>query len=107
MQYCLEVKTSECITKRHENKEVTMGCEYKVSKYTAEIEKLKAKLEIVPEKDRRIFELQSKNAKLYLGLKSYEEIVKSQLEMYETLQNELEDLKTSMDDVKQKNAESE
>ena len=84
-----------------------MECEYK----TAEIEKLEAKLEIVPEKDRRIFELQSKCADLYLEIieriDPFEKCFNLQLKLSEILKNELKELKTSMNIVKQKNAESE
>ena len=47
-----------------------------------------------PEKDRRIFELQSENAELSLDIDSFEERFNSQLEISETLQNELEELKS-------------
>ena len=67
LQHYLEFNHNECSTKSQENEEVKKGLEFKVSKFTEEIERLEAELEqgFNPEKDRMIFDLHSDNAKLY------------------------------------------
>eukprot|EP00092_Neocalanus_flemingeri_P004813 GFUD01005181.1.p1 GENE.GFUD01005181.1~~GFUD01005181.1.p1 ORF type:complete len:1051 (+),score=335.48 GFUD01005181.1:44-3196(+) len=91
LQNDLETKNSECVTKSQEYDEVKMGCDFKINKYTAEIKKLEAKLEKIQlEKDKKIFELQSRNTELYIKFDSLEESYNNQMEISKTLQNELQ-----------------
>ena len=91
LQKELESKNSESVKLSEECEEIKSNCEYKVSKYTAEIKKLEAKLERVQlEKDKKIFDLQDKNTELFLKLESSEDQIASQLEVATTLQNELQ-----------------
>jgi len=91
LQNELESKSTECIEKSQEYEEVKLGCDYKLSKYTAEIQKLEAKLEkVILEKDKRILTLQSRNADMSQKLESSEERYNNQVEVSKTLQNELQ-----------------
>ena len=91
LQKELESKNSESVKLSEECEEIKSNCEYKVSKYTAEIKKLEAKLERVQlEKDKKIFDLQDKNTELFLKLESSEDQIASQLEVATTLRNELQ-----------------
>ena len=66
------------------------NCDYKINKYTTEIKKLEAKLEkVLVEKDKKIFDLQSRNTELSLKLESSEECYAIQLGLVKSLQNEL------------------
>jgi len=91
LQNELESKSTECIEKSQKYEEVKLGCDYKLSKYTAEIQKLEAKLEkVILEKDKRILTLQSRNAEMSQKLEAGEERYNNQVEVSKTLQNELQ-----------------
>merc|ERR1712128_282157 len=67
LQNELDSKSEECVKKSQEYEEVKLGCDYKLSKYTTEIQKLESKLEkVILEKDKRILTLQSSNAEINL-----------------------------------------
>jgi len=91
LQNELDSKSEECIKKSQEYEEVKLGCDYKLSKYTIEIQKLESKLEkVILEKDKRILTLQSSNAEINLKLESSKERYNNQVEVSKTLQNELQ-----------------
>merc|ERR1711892_1353091 len=74
LQNELDSKSEECVKKSQEYEEVKLGCDYKLSKYTTEIQKLESKLEkVILEKDKRILTLQSSNAEINLKLESSKE----------------------------------
>jgi len=91
LQNELEAKTQECIEKQQEMEEVKLGCDYKISKYASENQKMEAKLDkVVQEKDKRINYLQAKNSDINLKLESLEERYNNQVEVSNTLQKELQ-----------------
>merc|ERR1711915_1170892 len=91
LQNELEAKAQECIEKQQEIEEVKLGCDYKISKYTSENQKMDAKLDkVVQEKDKRINYLQAKNSDMNVKLESLEERYNNQVEVSRTLQKELQ-----------------
>merc|ERR1711892_674675 len=91
LQNELDSKSEECVKKSQEYEEVKLGCDYKLSKYTTEIQKLESKLDkVILEKDKRILTLQSSNAEINLKLESSKERYNNQVEVSKTLQNELQ-----------------
>merc|ERR1711892_803000 len=82
LQNELDSKSEECVKKSQEYEEVKLGCDYKLSKYTTEIQKLESKLEkVILEKDKRILTLQSSNAEVNLKLESSKERYNNQVEV--------------------------
>jgi hypothetical protein len=74
IQNDLQSKNMECVKKSEENDELKLDCDYKIGKYTSEIQRLESKLEnIILEKDKRILDLQSQNNELYLKLNVLED----------------------------------
>jgi len=91
LQNTLDSKSDECVRRSEDYKEVKLGCDYKISKYTGEIKKLESKLEKVTlEKDKKVSDLHSENIDLHLKLDTLEEHYNNQLEVSKTLQKELQ-----------------